>query len=293
MAPAPSGAGERLLDLGDGVELCVETFGQPDDPTVLLVGGAAQSMVWWETAFCRRLAAGGRHVVRYDHRETGRSTTSPAGRPRGTAADLAEDPATILRALDAGAAHVVGLSLGGGLAQVLAVRHPSLVATLTLVATTAAGPGDGTPLPGPSAAVVEAAEHPPPDPDWSDRDAVLAHRVDVERPCAGALGFDEARVRRLAGLELDRTADPAASLANHFLLADDPWPDGATLADVGARTLVLHGTTDPVFPLEHGRALARRLPRAALVELPGAGHEQPPPPLWDLAVTALLRHTGG
>ena len=280
--------GERLLDVGDGVRLCVETFGRPDDPTVLLVAGAAQSMVWWETGFCRLLADGGRRVVRYDHRDTGRSSASPAGRPGYTAADLAEDPRRILLALGVREAHVVGLSLGGGVAQVLAVRHPGLVRTLTLVSTTAAGPHDGPPLPGPA-----AAADPPPDPDWDDREAVLAHRVDVERPCAGALGFDEARVRRLAALEVDRTTDLAASLGNHFLLPDDPWPAGATLADVRAPALVLHGTTDPVFPLEHGRALARRLPVATLVELPGAGHEQPPPPLWDLAAGAVLRHTAG
>ena len=285
--------GEELLDLGRGVELCVETFGRTGDPTVLLVAGAAQSMVWWETDFCRGLAAGGRRVVRYDQRDTGRSTTSPAGRPGYTVDDLVEDPRRILRALGVGAAHLVGLSMGGGLAQVLAVRHPALVTTLTLVASSPAGPHDGPPLPGPAPATAAAFRDPAPEPDWDDRDAVLAHRVDVERPCAGALGFDEDRVRRLAGLEIDRTTDLAASLTNHFLLDGDPWPAGATLADITAPTLVLHGTTDPVFPLEHGRALARLLPHATLLELPGAGHEQPPPQLWDLVTTALLDHTAG
>jgi pimeloyl-ACP methyl ester carboxylesterase len=285
--------GEQLVDVGGGAELCVKTFGRDVDPPLLLVAGAAQSMVWWEAELCRRLADGGRRVIRYDHRDTGRSTASPAGRPTYSALDLAEDPRRLLHALGLPAAHVVGLSLGGGVAQVLAARHAEAVQTLTLLACTPAVPVDGPPLPGPAPRVAAALRDPDPEPDWTDRAAVLTYRVAVERPYAGSLGFDEARVRRLAALEVDRSTDMAASLTNHFLLDDDPWPAGATLADVAARTLVLHGTTDPLFPLEHGRALARALPQATLVELPGAGHEQPPPPLWDLTVTTLLAHTAG
>jgi pimeloyl-ACP methyl ester carboxylesterase len=269
----------------------VESFGHTADPTVLLIAGAAQSLVWWEVEFCRRLADGGRHVVRYDHRDTGRSTASPAGRPSYSADDLADDPRRILHGLGVAAAHVVGLSMGGGLAQVLAVHHPEVVQSLTLVATSPAGPHDGPPLPGPAAHLAAAFRDPLAEPDWDDRDAVLTYRIDVERPCAGGLGFHEPRTRRLAALELDRTTDMAASLTNHFLLGD-AWPAGAVLADVIAPALVLHGTTDPMFPLEHGRALARLLPHATLVELPGAGHEQPPPQLWDLATSAILGHTG-
>jgi pimeloyl-ACP methyl ester carboxylesterase len=284
--------GERMLEVSDGVELCVETFGSAVDPTLLLIAGAAQSMVWWEAEFCARLADGGRHVVRYDHRDTGRSSTSPAGQPAYTGEEFTDDPRRILQGLGVAAAHVVGLSMGGGLAQVLAVRHPGLVQTLTLVATSPAGPYVGPALPGPAAQLTAAFRDPVPEPDWSNRAAVLAYRIDVERPCAGGLGFDEARTRRLAELEVGRTTDMAASLTNHFLLGD-AWPDGAELADITTPTLVLHGTTDPMFPLEHGRALARLLPHATLMELPGVGHEQPPPQLWDLVTPAILHHTAG
>jgi len=91
---------------------------------------------------------------------------------------------------------------------------------------------------------------------------------------------------------VDRTTNMAASLANHFLLGN-AWPTGAELADIIAQALVLHGTADPMFPLEHGRALARLLPHATLVELPGAGHQQPPPQLWGLATAAILIHSAG
>jgi pimeloyl-ACP methyl ester carboxylesterase len=276
----------------DGVQLCVETFGSPPDPAVLLIAGGAQSMAWWEDEFCGRLAAPGRWVVRYDHRDTGRSTSSPAGRPSYTAEDLATDPLRILDGLGLPAAHLVGLSLGGGLAQRVAVTEPERVRTLTLLATSPAGQYEGPPLPGPEPQVAATFTTPDPEPDWHDREALLAYRVDAERPYAGSLGFDERRVRRLAALEVDRTTDMAASMTNHFLLGD-AWPPGARLEDVSVPTMVVHGTTDPMFPLEHGRALARLIPGAQLIELDGVGHQQPPPERWDVVLPALLEHTAG
>lgn len=282
---------EQLLER-DGVRLCVETFGAPDDPVVLLIAGGAQSMVWWEDAFCARLAAAGRFVIRYDQRDTGRSSTSPVGRPDYTAVDLAADPLRILDALGLPAAHLVGLSMGGGIAQCVAVRSPARVRTLTLMSTTAAGPHDGPPLPGPEPQVAATFSTPAPDPDWRDRDAVLAHRVAAERPYAGSLGFDEPRVRRLAAREIDRTTDMAAAATNHFGLGD-AWPPTARMDDIRMPTLVLHGTTDPMFPLDHGRMLAALIPDARLVELPGVGHQQPPPQRWDVTLAALVAHTAG
>jgi len=164
---------------------------------------------------------------------------------------------------------------------------------LTLVSTSPAGPGEGPPLPGPEPHVARTFTSPAPEPDWHDRDAVLADRVEAERPYAGSLGFDEPRVRRSAALEIDRTTDMAASMTNHFVLDDDAWPAGARLHDVRVPTLVLHGTNDPLFPLEHGQALARLIPAAQLVELAGVGHQQPPPERWDVALHALLEHTAG
>jgi pimeloyl-ACP methyl ester carboxylesterase len=281
---------EQVLEMEE-VQLCVETFGSALDPPVLLIAGGAQSMVWWEDEFCARLAAGGRFVVRYDHRDTGRSTSSPAGSPSYTAEDLATDALRVLSGLGLASAHVVGLSLGGGLAQVLAFTEPGRVRTLTLVATSPAGSYEGPPLPGPESRVAVTFASPDPEPDWNDREAVLEYRVDAERPYAGGLGLDEPRVRRLAALEVDRTEDMAASMTNHFLLGD-AWPAGARLDSIVVPTMVVHGTTDPMFPLEHGRALARLIPDAHLLELEGVGHQQPPPERWDVALSAFLEHTG-
>src|SRR3954451_21612429 len=104
----------RLLRVR-GIELCAETFGDPDDPAVLLVAGAAASMLWWDEGWCAALAAGGRYVVRYDHRDTGRSTTDPAGAPTYTGRDLVEDAVGVLDVLGIGRAHLVGISMGGAL----------------------------------------------------------------------------------------------------------------------------------------------------------------------------------
>lgn len=282
---------EQLLTF-DAVELCVESFGSPTDPAVLLIAGGAQSMVWWEDGFCDLLARTGRHVVRFDQRDTGRSTSSRPGRPSYTAHDLTTDPLRILDGLGIERAHLVGFSMGGGVAQRLAFEHGERILTLTLASTSPAFPAEhDRGLPGPSPQVAATFTNPDPEPDWTSRDAVVAYRIEAERPYAGALGFDEPRVRHLATKEVDRTTDMAAAMTNHFLLGDEP-PAGATLSRITAPTLVLHGTTDPMFPIEHGQALAREIAGARLVSLPGVGHQQPPPQLWNLAVSAVVHHTG-
>ncbi|MGH3367794.1 MAG: alpha/beta fold hydrolase [Nocardioidaceae bacterium] len=281
---------EQLLEF-DPVELCVEAFGSPADPMVLLIAGGAQSMVWWDEGFCGLLAGAGRYVVRFDQRDTGRSTNSPPGQPSYTSHDLVNDPLRILQAFGVEQAHLVGLSMGGGIAQLIAIEHPQRVRTLCLASTSPALPAErNRGLPGPSPQVAATFTNPDPEPDWTDRDAVITYRVEAERPYAGALGFDEPRVRRLATQEVDRTKDMAASMTNHFVL-DDHAPAGTHLSQITAPTLVLHGTTDPLLPVEHGQALAHEIVGARFVPLPGVGHEQPPPELWDLVVSAIAEHT--
>jgi pimeloyl-ACP methyl ester carboxylesterase len=134
--------GERLIDAA-GVELCAQGFGDPADPAVLLVMGTGGSMLWWDKAFCGMLADRARFVIRYDHRDTGRSVTYDVGRPGYTSADLVADAARMLDGYALAAAHVVGLSAGGALAQVLALDNPARVRSLVLVGTSSAFGGDG------------------------------------------------------------------------------------------------------------------------------------------------------
>jgi pimeloyl-ACP methyl ester carboxylesterase len=280
---------ERLMPV-DGAELCVETFGDATDPAVLLVSGAAASMDMWETEFCGLLAAEGRYVIRYDHRDTGRSTTSPVGQPAYSAEDLTTDPVRVLDALGVDRAHLVGLSMGGGIAQEVAAFQPHRLHTLTLIATGAAGErADPTSLPGMEPRVAATFEDPAPQPDRGDRAAAVDYLVEIERPYAGTFGYDEERARRKAERVVDRTRDLAASLTNHWVLTGEAVP--FRLADISVPTLVMHGTADPMFPPPHGEALATEIPGASFVPLEGMGHEMPPPPLWDLVITSLVRHT--
>ena len=282
---------KRVLG-SDGVDLCIETFGDPADPTILLISGLTASMDWWDEEFCTRLADQERHVIRYDHRDTGESTSSPAGHPSYTGHDLATDTLRVLDACDVTTAHFVGVSAGGAMAQVVAAHHPQRVLTLTLIATSPAGERSSKhPLPRSEPRVAKTFEEPAPDPPWDDRDAVVEYLVEGERPYAGTLGFDAERVRTKATAVVARTVDMAASVANHWLADEDPR-DRFCMSDISVPTLVLHGTADPMFPLAHGEALAAEIPGARLVPLAGMGHEVPPPQLWDVVIREVVEHTG-
>jgi pimeloyl-ACP methyl ester carboxylesterase len=288
---------QRLVDVGE-VELCVETLGDPGSPPVLLVAGAAASLDWWDVELCRLLADGGRQVVRYDHRDTGRSTTGTPGSPSYDGWQLGRDCAGLIEALCLGPVHLVGISMGGGIGQVIALRQPALLASLTLVATAAVGGVDWGRLPGPSAAVGASFESPVPDPDWDDVDSYADWVLAGQAPFAGDLPLDEPRLRALAADVHERSLDVAAA-GNHWLVVgaendddgDDTDVEPLDVHRIRAPTLVVHGSADPLFPLPHGRALAGAIPDATLLVVPGMGHQVPPPQTWDLVVPALLQHT--
>ena len=162
---------EQLIE-ANGVELCTEAFGDAADPAVLLVMGIGGSMLWWEAGFCRMLADGGRFVIRYDHRDTGRSVSYEPGRPEYTGADLVADAAGVLDAYGITAAHVVGVSAGGAFAQLLALDFADRVLSLVLISTSRALSG-GRELPPPTEGFtrfVAAAEV-----DWSDPGSMVEY----------------------------------------------------------------------------------------------------------------------
>jgi pimeloyl-ACP methyl ester carboxylesterase len=274
----------------NGAELCVDTVGSPGDPPLLLVMGGAASMDRWEDPFCERLAAAGRYVIRYDHRDTGGSTSWPPGEPGYTGDDLAADPLAILDRLGIERAHLVGLSMGGAIVQRIAVAHPERVLSITLMSTSPAGSG-GPELP-PMSDRMHAVFYgeQPGEPDWSDREAAVEYLLDAERPYAGTRGLDEEAMRRLLGRVYDRsTSMPSAN--NHFMLDGTDMPH-ARLGEIAVPTLVIHGTADPLFPLPHGEALATAIPGAELLVIDGLGHELPPW-AWDDVLPALIAHTDG
>jgi pimeloyl-ACP methyl ester carboxylesterase len=274
----------------NGAELCVDTVGDPADPAVLLIMGGAASMDRWEEPFCARLAAAGRFVIRYDHRDTGGSTWYPPGEPAYTGNELVADALGILDHLGVERAHLVGLSLGGGIAQHIAVDHPERVLSITLMSTSPAGTG-GPELPPMSDELraVFAGDGQPAEPDWSDREAAIAFLLEAERPYAGSRGIDEEPMRQVLERVYDRSVSlPSAN--NHFMLDATEIPR-ARLAEIAVPTLVIHGRDDPLFPLAHGEALAREIPGAELLVVDGLGHEFPQW-AWDDVLPALIAVTG-
>jgi pimeloyl-ACP methyl ester carboxylesterase len=275
--------------LVNGVEICVETFGDPTDPAILLIAGSGASMDWCEDAFCARLQAGGRYVIRYDHRDTGQSVTYAPGAPAYTGDDLVDDVAGVIAALELPSAHLVGLSMGGAIAQLVGLDHRDRVESLTLISTTAAVPtGADAELPGMADRLRDAFAIPMP--DLSDRRALLDHLTELNRAFAGTTRpFDAAGTRALWERVLDRTANVESTLVNHDAIESDDRRR-EPLATLDVPTLVIHGTEDPLFPFEHGVALARAIPDAELLTLDATGHELPRE-TWDVVVPAILRRS--
>jgi len=271
----------------NGVDLCVEALGDPADPPILLIHGAAASLLAWDDGFCECLAAGSRFVVRYDHRDTGRSVSYEPGAPPYTLRDLVADAVGLLDAFDLRSAHLVGRSMGGGIALLAALDYPDRVASLTLVGTSPGGP-DLPPMSEEFLAHIGGAGNP----DWSDREAVIDHVIGMLRVFSGGSDhLDETTMRDLVGRDVDRTVNVASSQINHFAMdLGEPFRD--RLGEIDVPTLVVHGAEDPVFPLGHALALEKEIPGARLLALERTGHELPRA-AWGVVVPAILRHTSG
>src|SRR5918993_1217452 len=237
----PMEPNERIIR-ANGVDLCVQTFGDRAAPPILLIMGGASSMDWWEDGFCERLAAGSRFVIRYDHRDTGRSVSYEPDAAPYSLRDLAEDAVGLLVALD----------------------HPDRVASLTLISTSpTAGPSDPD-LPEMSQELQAFFAEEASEPNWSDRAAVIDYIVEGERPFAGSHPFNEAAIRGIAARAFDRTTNLASSITNHAGIdSGDRWRE--RLGEVSVPTLVIHGTEDPMYPYGNAVALAKEIPGARLL----------------------------
>ena len=251
----------------DGVTLGVERFGDASEPLVLLAGGT--TMLSWPDALCEALARGGRHVVRYDLRDSGTSTTVDPDAPAYALRDLAADAAALARGLDHRPAHLAGIGVGGMVAQVAALDHPTAFSALTLAGTrpVAPGPADDD-LPDHDAAAMGRL-FALPMPDWSDRDAV----AEFAAASAEILGDDPAAARATAERTWDRTpgTEPAVQMANQlgmvFAKLDCKPRWRQRLPELAIPALVVHGRRDPFFPVGNGEALAREIRGARLLVL--------------------------
>lgn len=245
------------------------------------------SGVWWPNSFCAQLAGRGRFVIRYDHRDTGRSTNYGPGGATYSTETLADDALTVLDAYNVESAHLVGMSIGGYLSQLLALKTPRRVKTLTLIASerlALADPAMPEMDPRVPAYHAQSAKL-----DWTDRDAVLEYQVGAWRLLTGsAHPFDEPFIRSLAQEDWDRTPNPLTPF-NHAGLGDATGWTGR-LDEIHAPSLIIHGTEDIVLPYAHGVALNAALRNSRLLTLQGSGHELHPLD-WPVIVDAIVEHT--
>jgi pimeloyl-ACP methyl ester carboxylesterase len=286
---------EQFCDVGRGITLCYETFGEPSDPTALLVMGLGTQMIGWHEDFCRGLADRGLHVVRFDNRDIGRSThlhgpppTIPQllRRSRGAAlytlADMAADAAGLLNELELAPAHVIGASMGGMIAQTLAARQPRLVRSLTSIMSNTGHRLFGQP----SFRIYPIFLRRPP----REREAFVAHmtRVFAAIGSRGELrNLDD--IRAIAAASYDRDHDPAGpgrQLAAIIASGDRT----AEVRRITAPTLVIHGTADPLVTPSGGRATARAIPGAKLMRVKDMGHDLPRA-VWPRLIDAITAHT--
>ena len=277
------------------IELAYETFGDTDAPPMLLIAGLATQMLGWDEQFCMQLADKGFHVIRFDNRDVGRSThLDDAGVPnlrammrgRGRSAapytlvDMAEDTAGLLDTLGLESAHVVGMSMGGMIAQQLAISHPHRVRTLTSMMST------------PSRAVGQArlkAQRVLFLPPATDQEAAAERAIKVYR-VIGSPGYplDEGRVADVARRSFARGNDPAGVARQYAAIVVSP-DRSPGLRALTIPTLVIHGEDDPLVQVDGGRATAKTVPGARLVVVPGMGHDLPQQ-LWPQLVDEIVTH---
>jgi pimeloyl-ACP methyl ester carboxylesterase len=277
----------------NGVELEYDTFGDPADPAILLVMGLGAQLIDWPEDFAREIAGHGYHVIRFDNRDIGLSTyldelgvpdltavlTGGATAPY-TLADLADDTAGLLDALEIGKAHVVGASMGGMIAQRLVLDHPDRVLSLTSIMSTT---GD-TSVGATSEAALAVLTRPP----AADRESAIEGSIVAWR-VIGSTGFEttDEYLRDRAVALYDRAYHPAG--AARQLAAIVTTPDRTEgLRGVTVPTMVIHGEVDQLIDISGGRAVADAVPGAELLVVPGMGHDLPTG-AWPQIVDAIVR----
>jgi pimeloyl-ACP methyl ester carboxylesterase len=285
---------EQFCDVGRGITLCYETFGERSDPTALLIMGLGTQMIAWHEDFCRELAGRGLHVVRFDNRDIGRSTHL-SGRPPSVAqlltrskgaahyslGDMADDAAALLAELDLAPAHVIGVSMGGMIAQTLAARHPQAVRSLVSIMSNTGSRRSGQP----SLRVYSIFLRRP----GRGREAFIAH---MERlfTAIGSPGFprDAEDMHAIATASYERDHDPEGP-GRQLAAIIAAGNRTAELARVTAPTLVIHGSADPLIAPSGGRATARAIPGAELVMIEGMGHDLPRA-AWPRLIDGIAGH---
>jgi pimeloyl-ACP methyl ester carboxylesterase len=277
----------------NGIEIVYETIGDRSNPALLLIMGLGTQLIHWDTELCRRFAERGFFVIRFDNRDAGRSTQIKAPVPNLVRAmagfkldapylldDMAEDAFGLLDHLGIEAAHVAGASMGGMIAQTMAIRRPERVSSLTSIMSTTGERRVGRPKLRVWSVLLRRAPR--------GKDAYVEYFVRVFR-LIGSKGFpaDDDRIRALAAASYERGHHPAGTgrqLAAIMASGDRT----ERLRQLRVPTTVFHGRSDPLVPFRGGRATAEAIPDARLIAIPGMGHDLPPE-IWPQLVDAVAQ----
>jgi pimeloyl-ACP methyl ester carboxylesterase len=282
----------------NGIEIVYDTFGERTAKPLLLIMGLGQQLIAWDEAFCAEFASRGYYVVRYDNRDIGLSTKfEEAGEPdvlamlKGekvavpyTLRDMAEDAVGLLDALEIESAHVVGVSMGGMIAQLMCIHHPHRVRTLTSIMSSTGDPS--LPPPTPEAAAILTRPAP------EDREGYIEHSLRNWKILHGpVIPYDqelEERTRDRAGRSFDRGLNPLGVMRQYAAIIACGSRKGA-LQSVSVPALVIHGDADPLVPVECGVDTANAIPGAELMIIEGMGHNIPPV-VAPRVIEAIVRH---
>lgn len=295
-ADAPVAVSEELFaPVARDVELCYQTFGNPDDEPLLLVMGLGGPMTWWDAELCLRLARRGFYVIRYDNRDTGRSSRIAArvsratlvrafagGRARApySMSDLAGDAFGLMDHLGVEGAHVVGVSMGGMIVQTMAIEQPKRLSSLTSIMSTTGKRSVGWQHPS-LLPVLLGARRP-------GREAYIRSSATTWK-LIGSPGFPQSdeEVERRAGETYDRGVSASGVLRQMMAVLTQP-NRGPRLRGIRVPTLVIHGLADKMVHVSGGRATAAAIPGAELLVIDGMGHDMPPA-LFDTFAEAIRR----
>jgi pimeloyl-ACP methyl ester carboxylesterase len=277
--------------VANGIEVEYETLGDPAAPTILLIMGLGAQLITWDDGFCKALVDRGFQVIRYDNRDSGLSTKMESAGPADLMAaaggdavpaytldDLADDAVGVLDALGIGTAHIVGASMGGFIAQLVAINHPDRVLSLTSIMS---GPGGSDAVPPTPEATAVLMQLPGPSREEQIVMGVLARELLVGR----GNPFDPVVEKR----KLERAYDRSHYPDGYFRQLAAVLGAGSRLerlAGVKVPTLVVHGADDPLVPVQNGRIVAAAVPGARLLELEGMGHNVPER-YWGLVADAI------
>ena len=285
----------------NNISIEYETVGNPSSPPILLIVGLGAQLVYWDDAFCSQLAEAGLHVIRFDNRDAGLSTKfDAAGVPdimgmvgklmRGqkvtppyTIEDMAADAVGLLDALNIQKAHICGMSMGGMIAQSLAIHYPQRLLSLTSIYSTTGNPH----LPQPKPEIMRLLLTPPP----QERELFIRFHLDLFRALTGPrFGFDEKWVRDTMAKAYDRAYYPQGTGRQLAAIMTQSNRKGA-LHGVKVPTLVIHGDADPLVSVEAGKDIAHTVPGAELIILEGMGHDLPHGEGWAQIAEHIIAHT--